>query len=455
MNFNPNLCCNESEVESRLIVQCLLPALGYSQRDWYQEVALENIRLDFLAFATQILPFRLDDSSALSLVIEAKSPQNKLDPFIRRLQQYLAALHTDFDLLNNGKELRIYQRHGERIQQLIFRCAGEGIGKKIEEIKAIAGKEAIKERKRRNEISVNLRQQQQEQRPMRIIAIYHNKGGVGKTTVSVNLAAALRRKGFNVLLIDLDSQANSTFATGLVKFQFEEDDTLRDKNVYHLLESGDFDFIQDISRKSDLFNTPEIDVVPAHISLIEGQYKLNQNAPSQTRLIKKLMREEGNYDLVIIDTPPSRDIYARVAIIAAHYLIIPSDLKPFANQGLKSVRSFVQEINEFREAMNRPLINVIGVLPSKISTNPAFIEKAFVRQKQSVKDRYSLAVMDSIIHERVALSHCINKTMLFGELELPDPKSIFDFAETNASASKSADEFEALAVEVLNYMEDR
>ena len=63
---------------------------------------------------------------------------------------------------------------------------------------------------------------------MQVIAVYHNKGGVGKTTVSVNLAAALRKKGKNILLIDIDAQANSTFATGLIKFQFEEDDNLKD-----------------------------------------------------------------------------------------------------------------------------------------------------------------------------------------------------------------------------------
>ncbi len=136
---------------------------------------------------------------------------------------------------------------------------------------------------------------------------------------SINLAAGLRNRGHRVLLIDLDSQANSTYGTGLVKFQFEEEDDLRDKNVRDVLESGDFDFIPDVARQSSHFNTPEIDVVPSHISLIEAQYKLNQVRASQTRLIKKLKREENDYDFVIIDTPPSRDIYAQVAIIAANY----------------------------------------------------------------------------------------------------------------------------------------
>jgi cellulose biosynthesis protein BcsQ len=146
-----------------------------------------------------------------------------------------------------------------------------------------------------------------------------------------------------VLLIDLDSQANTTFATGLIKFQFEEDDNLRESNIYHVIESGEFNFIQDIARPSHYFNTPEIDIIPSHINLIEGQYKLNQIGASKTRLVTKLKKVEEGYDIVIIDTPPSRDLYAQVALIAADYLIIPSDLKPFMNQGLLSVKASLRK----------------------------------------------------------------------------------------------------------------
>ncbi len=454
--FDPRYLRNETEVESKLIVQYLLPALGYSQNDWYQEVALGSIRLDFLAFAAQAIPFTVNSEYPLSLVIEAKGPDKNLESHVRRLRQYLTALHTTYGLLTNGKELRIYERAGTNIR-VVFQCKGEEITDRIEEIKAIIGRESIKEILRREDLARTLRQtlkiQHKGNQLMKVIAIYHNKGGVGKTTVSVNLAAALRRKGYNVLLVDLDSQANSTFAAGLVKFQFEEDDNLRDNNIFHVLKSADFNFIQDIARQSNFFNTPELDIVPAHISLIAGQSDLNRIVNIRTRLVNKLKREEEHYDFVIIDTPPSRDIYAEVAIIAANYLIIPSDLKPFANQGLSSVRDFIKENDEFREELGKPPIQVMGVLPSKISTNPRSLENTFPRQKETIIKHYDFPVMDSVIFDRADLSHCLNQTITIGDLEVPDPKSIFDYADKKASANQSAGEFEKLASEVLRKME--
>ncbi|WP_315874725.1 AAA family ATPase [Thermocoleostomius sinensis] len=122
-------------------------------------------------------------------------------------------------------------------------------------------------------------------------------------------------------MIDIDAQANSTFATGLIKFQFDEDDNLKDKNVLQLISSGEFDFIPDIVRQSNGFNNPEIDVIPSHITLIDEQQRLTRFAASRLRLNAKLQQVEDDYDITIIDAPPSRDLYAEIALIAADYLI--------------------------------------------------------------------------------------------------------------------------------------
>ncbi|MBC1218449.1 AAA family ATPase, partial [Nostoc sp. UCD120] len=299
MPFNPELCRNESEVESKLIVQYLLPQLGYTPDTWHQEVAVGSIRLDFLAFAAQVIPFVLDANSPLSVVMEAKHPKQNLNNHVPRLRHYLTSLNVRYGLLTNGKEIRIYQKLQADIQ-LIFQCSGKEVEIKIDQIKTLIGRESLKEGqlidKSKVQIENNSNFETKRQHSMKTIAIYHNKGGVGKTTVAVNLAAALRKKGKRVLLIDIDSQANTTFATGLIKFQFDEEDDLRDSNIYHLLESGDFYLIPDVTRKSHYFNNPELDVIPAHINLIEGQYKLNQIDASKTRLVTKLKKVEQEYD---------------------------------------------------------------------------------------------------------------------------------------------------------------
>lgn len=461
MPFNPELCRNESEVESKLIVQYLLPKLGYTPDIWHQEVTFGSIRLDFLAFAKQAIPFVLGANSPLSVVMEAKHPKQNLNNHVYRLKQYLTKLSVTYGLLTNGKEIRIY-RESQGDIQLVFRCSGREIDSKIDEVKKIIGRDSLKESNIQDKSEQSLKQNKEikiqpiyqpseitRNNKMKIIAIYHNKGGVGKTTISVNLAAALSNMGKRVLLVDIDSQANSTFATGLIKFQFEEDDNLKDNNVYHLLESGEFNFISDIVRKSEYFNNPEIDVIPSHITLIEYQEKLTKIAVSRTRLVAKLKRVEKNYDIVIIDTPPSRDLYAEVALIAADHLVIPSDLKPFANQGLPTVKKFINQINEYREVMGKPAINLIGVLASKISTNYRYLQSTFPKQREVITQRYNLPLMDAVIYDRTALSACMNQVINVAELEYPDPKSIFKFAESNTSAQTSAQEFDILAAEVL------
>ena len=283
---------------------------------------------------------------------------------------------------------------------------------------------------------------------MKTIVFYHNKGGVGKTTASINLAAALRCIGNRVLLIDLDAQANATFATGLVKFQFDDEDDIKARNVSHLLESSESHFILEIVRRSQHFNDPELDIIPAHVELIEKQDGLNKlrKLPA-IRLNEKLKRVEDHYDFVIIDAPPSRDIYAQVALVTADYLIIPSDLKPFANQGLPTLRRFItEEINEMRQNMGKNNLKILGILPSKVLTNSKYLNYVFQRQKNVVIEQYGLPVLNSMIFERVALSNCLNQTLEVGDLLYPDPKSIFKFD----AKSESAQEFISLAKEVLN-----
>jgi chromosome partitioning protein len=461
VSFNPELCRNESEVESKLIVGYLLPKLGYSPDTWHQEVRFGKIRLDFLAFVQKI-PFKLDARSPLGLVIEAKHPRKNLDKHIYQIRNYLTSLNISYGLLTNGKELRIYQQTAGAVR-LVFLCAGQDIDDRLTDIIQLIGRDFLQQQlsspptstpsllsppPQTSQVAASVPSPASS---MKTIAIYHNKGGVGKTTVSTNLAAALSKRGYRVLLIDIDAQANSTFATGLVKFQFEEEDDLRDRNVCHLISSADTNFIHEIVRESQYFSDPEISVIPAHINLIDRQVDLTTTMASRTRLSEKLKRVENNYDVVIIDTPPSRDIYAEVALLTADYLIIPSDLKPFANQGLPTVKNFIKSINEIRTIIGKQPLELLGVLASKISTNARFVEFTFPKQRAVISNRYEMPLMESVIYDRTALSESFNKIVIVGEMEYPDPKSIFKYAnEVKSTAQVSAMEFEVLAEEVIS-----
>jgi cellulose biosynthesis protein BcsQ len=370
--------------------------------------------------------------------------------------------------------------------KLVFQCQGKQIESKIDEIKELVGRDSLQYRQTQSIISIsdhnteldsdpevaispennqkeidNVPESQltenqsqsleiipcktENQASMKIIAVYHNKGGVGKTTTVVNLAAALSKKGYRVLIIDLDSQANTTFATGLAKFVDEKDDDLIDNNIYNVISSRTKYFIKDVARKSQ-FCDSQVDVVPAHINLMKYERRLVEIEPAKTRLCEKLKQSENDYDIVIIDTPPSLNIYAKIALITADYLIIPSDLKPFANEGLKNVQEFIQEIDEVRQQwLGKLPIKTLGVLPSKISTNHKFRSSSLPKRKAVIEERYNMVLMESIIFEREDLSKAVENYYSFEDIDIPDPKSIFDYKPD----SLSAEEFEQLALEVI------
>jgi len=419
--FDPDFCHNEREVESKLIISYLLPALGYPINSWRQEIKFNRFRLDFLAEPSQ---------TKNGVVIEAKHPDKNLNDHLAQLKGYMIDLHLTYGLLTNGKEIRIYKQTGNTIH-LVFHCFAYGIENKIDEIRALIGRETLANS---SNTDVN----------MKIIAVYHNKGGVGKTTTVVNLAATFSKAGKKVLIIDLDSQANTTFATGLVNFGDEEKDNLKDNYIYHLLKSRKSFSISDVARSSR-FCSHAIDVIPSHILLMKKEKELNEYKYVQGILIKKLEVVKDKYDIVLIDTPPSLNLYAGLALITADYLLIPSDLKPFATEGLDNVREFIEENNEFREMTNRPPIQILGVLPTKISTNVKFVKSTLQKRMALIKQRYQFEVMDSIIFERDDLAKCTEQTLEVGELEVADPRSIHDFK----SHSKSVNEFQELAQEIM------
>jgi chromosome partitioning protein len=434
--YNPENCRNEAEVESKFIVYYLLPALGYDPSNWYQEVTVGRLRLDFLASANA----KNQQSNRRQIVIEAKHPKQNLDRHLRKFRQYIDTVQAQYGLLINGREIRVYERSGNTIE-LRLQLAGLEVVDRLPELQQLVGREILQH----SLPPIPLQPSPPAiKSTMKVIAVYHNKGGVGKTTTVVNLAAALSKRGKKVLVIDLDSQANTTYALGLVKFQDESADDIRDRYVYHVLIERNKFPISEVVRKSD-FCEPSIDVIPSHIDLMEKEQELILTEAARTRLVKKLADVASQYDIVLIDTPPSLNLYARIALIAADYLLIPSDLKPFANEGLRNVQRFVTEIDEFRESLGRNPLQILGVLASKVATQAKFVEHTLPKMEAIIEERYGFRMLSTRIFERRDVSMAIENSIEVGDLDIPNPKSIIDFRPNSASAQ----EFEDLAKEVL------
>jgi cellulose biosynthesis protein BcsQ len=159
-----------------------------------------------------------------------------------------------------------------------------------------------------------------------------------------------------------------------------------------------------------------------------------------------LKQVEEKYDVVIIDTPPSLNLFAFIALVTADYLIIPSDLKPFANQGLVNVKEFInKDVNPFRSFINKSPLEILGVLPCKIATFSKFVQHSLPKHIAAISARYDLPVMDTVIYQREELAKCLEQVQVIGDLEIPDPRSVFEYKPYGDSAK----EFELLAMEVL------
>jgi len=171
----------------------------------------------------------------------------------------------------------------------------------------------------------------------RIIAIANQKGGVGKTTTTINLGAALAETGKHVLLIDLDPQGNASTGLGV-------DHDRREATTYDLL-SGEAT-LADAVQSTDVEN---LDIVPATTDLSSADLELMDNA-KRSFLLRDVLRGDtdalGKYNYILIDCPPSLNILTVNAMVAAHSLIVPLQSEFFALEGLSQLILTVRDVRQ-------------------------------------------------------------------------------------------------------------
>ena len=166
----------------------------------------------------------------------------------------------------------------------------------------------------------------------KIIGVANQKGGVGKTTTAVNLAAALGVLEKKVLLIDADPQANATSGLGIEEVNY---------STYNLLEhSAD---VKDCIQKT---SSPNLDLVPSHIDLVAAEIELVDRDKREYMLKKALEEVKSEYDYIIIDCAPSLGLITVNALTAADSVIIPIQCEYFALEGLGKLLNTVKNVQK-------------------------------------------------------------------------------------------------------------
>jgi len=180
----------------------------------------------------------------------------------------------------------------------------------------------------------------------KILAVTNQKGGVGKTTTSVNLAASLAETGRRVLLIDLDAQGNATMGSGVNKHEVEQ-------TGYDLL-MGHADIHSVILRAEEA----GYDLLPGNADLTAAEVELMTRDDRERRLRASLAYVQNEYDLIVIDCPPSLNLLTINALSAADAVLVPLQCEFFALEGLSQLLKTVERV---RGSLN-PRLEIQGVV---------------------------------------------------------------------------------------------
>ncbi len=218
----------------------------------------------------------------------------------------------------------------------------------------------------------------------KIIAIANQKGGVGKTTTTVNLAASLGVLEKKVLLIDADPQANASSSLGVIVEEVE-------MGSYQLLEHT-------VSAKEAVVptNSPNVDIIPAHIDLVAIEIELVDVNQREYKLKEALVDIKNEYDYILIDCAPSLGLITLNALVAADSVIIPIQCEYFALEGLGKLLNTIKSIQNIHNAD----LDIEGLLLTMYDSRLRLSNQVV----EEVKKHFQNMVFKTIIQRNVRLS---------------------------------------------------
>ena len=239
----------------------------------------------------------------------------------------------------------------------------------------------------------------------RIFCIANQKGGVGKTTTTVNLAAGLAKIDRRVLVVDLDPQGNATMGSGVDKRSLE-------LTVYDvLLESAGIAEVRKRSEKAGY------DVLGANRELAGAEVELVELEHRHLRLKRALEAVAGEYDFVLVDCPPSLSLLTLNGLCSAHGVIVPMQCEYFALEGLSDLVNTIKQVH----ANLNPALEIIGLL--RVMFDPRITLQQQVSDQ--LKAHFGDKVFDTVIPRNVRLAEAPSYGM---------PGVVFDPASRGATA---------------------